>query len=163
MADTIYTRTLARAAEIHGSTQALAGFLRVPENTLLRWMSGRAQMPLQAFLKLIEVLSESERKGSSAAALPAVQGEPVTFKMGENVAHCARCDGSEFTAVDGRLDFISQLACRTCGERVVHGNLIAQLATDAIQQSRAMTAARGRRQTQLLKTSPKLHALKKTH
>src|SRR5260221_12617518 len=90
MADTIYTRKFARAAEIHGSTQALAGFLRVPENTLLRWMSGRAQMPLQAFLKLIEVLSESERKGSSAAALPAVQVQPVTLKMGENVAHCAR-------------------------------------------------------------------------
>jgi len=163
MADTIYTKTLARAAEMHGSTQALASFLHVPENTLLRWMSGRAQMPLQAFLKLIEVLSQSERNGGGAAALPgAAQGEPVTFKMGENVAHCARCDGIEFVAADGRLDFISELACRACGERVVHGNLIAQLAKDAIQQSRAMTAARGRRQAQLLKASPRLRVVKKT-
>src|SRR3954464_366803 len=165
MADTIYTQTLARAAEIHGSTQALASFLHVPENTLLRWMSGRAQMPLQAFLKLVEVLSESERKGNGPAALRAAEGEPLTFKMGENVAHCARCEGTEFSVVTpgGRLDFISELTCRACGERVVHGNLISQLATDAVRHSRAMTAARSRRRAELLKASPKLRLLKTTY
>ena len=60
MADTIHTRALARAAETEGSTQALAGVLHVPENTLLRWMSGRAQMPLRAFLRLVEVLSQHD-------------------------------------------------------------------------------------------------------
>ena len=163
MADTIYTRTLARASEMHGSTQALASFLHVPENTLLRWMSGRAQMPLQAFLKLIEAISLSERNGGAHLAPPIAQGEPLSFKMGDNVAHCARCDGTEFIAAEGQLNFISQLACRACGERVVHGNLVAQLAKDAIQQSRAMTVARTRRQAELVKASPKLRALKKTH
>jgi len=33
-----------------------------------------------------------------------------------------------------------------CGERVIHGNLIGQLATEAVNQSRAYTAARTRRQ-----------------
>ncbi len=164
MADTIYTQALARAAEFHGSTQALASFLHVPENTLVRWMSGRAQMPLQAFLKLIEVLSQSERNGAAHPALrETAGGEPLTFKMGELAARCARCDGTEFVAADGGLNFISELACCACGERVVHGNLIAQLAKDAIHQSRAMTAARGRRQAELLKANPKLRALKKTH
>jgi DNA-directed RNA polymerase subunit RPC12/RpoP len=166
MAETIYTQTLAKAAEIHGgSTQALASFLHVPENTLLRWMSGRAQMPLQAFLKLIEVLTQSERNGAAHLALrETARGEPLTFKMGEVVAHCARCDGSEFAALasNDEIKFTSELACRDCGERVVHGNLICQLAKDAVQHSRAKTAARSRRQVALLKASPKLRALKKT-
>ena len=164
MADTIFTRTLVRASEMHGSTQALASFLHVPENTLLRWMSGRAQMPLQAFLKLIEAISLDERKGADHQAPPAPTGEPMTFKIGDNVAHCARCEGTEFVVTEpqGRLNFISELACRACGARVVHGDLIAQLAKDAIQQSRAMTAARSRRHAELLKASPKLRALKKT-
>jgi len=164
MADTIYTRTLARASAMHGSTQALASFLHVPENTLLRWMSGRAQMPLQAFLKLIEAISVNERNGAEHHVPSAPTSEPLTFKIGDNVAHCARCDGTEFvlTQPQGRLNFISELACRACGERVVHGNLIAQLAKDAVQQSRAMTAARGRRQADLAKASAKLRAPKKT-
>src|SRR5437899_4363565 len=53
----IYTQTLARAAEAHRSTQALASLLHVPESTLLRRMSGRAQMPVQAFLELIRLLT----------------------------------------------------------------------------------------------------------
>lgn len=163
MAQTIYTQALGKAAEMHGSTQALASFLRVPENTLLRWMSGRAQMPLQAFLKLIEALAQHERSGAINTVLQeTAKGEPLTFKMAELVAHCARCDGTEFLAVspDTGVRFTSTLACRACGERIVHGNLIAQLAKDAVYQSRAMTAARSRRQAELLKTSPKLRAMR---
>lgn len=61
MAETIYTQTLAKAAKFHGGTQSLANFLHVPEATLLRWMSGRAQMPQQAFLKLVEAIAQHER------------------------------------------------------------------------------------------------------
>ena len=136
MADTIYTKTLARAAEIHGSTQSLASFLRVPENTLLRWMSGRAQMPLQAFLKLVETIAQHERAGSSAARGEKINGNPLTFKMGPLVARCRRCDGTQFALADPdtELKLTSPLACVACGELVVHGSLISELAKHAVQR-----------------------------
>ena len=155
MADTIHTRALARAAETEGSTQALAGVLHVPENTLMRWMSGRAQMPLRAFLRLVELLSQHEKKNGGGGA-SASAGEPqgngkLTFAMGELYARCARCDGTDFLpAVAGTpLRMTTELACVSCGERVVHGDLISQLARDAIQQSRAMTVARTKRQARI--------------
>ena len=162
MADTIYTRTLARAAQTQGSTQSLASLLHVPENTLLRWMSGRAQMPLQAFLKLIEVLAQHEKNGADTTIQESMKGEPITLKIGDLVAHCARCDGTEFipTGENGRVRFTSELACRGCGEDVIYGNLVAQLAKDAVMHSRTMTAQRARRQAALLKSSPNLRALK---
>jgi len=163
MADTIYTRALARAAEIQGSTQALASLLRVPENTLLRWMCGRAQMPLQAFLNLIQLLVQHELSGRGEPRLQEVaSGEKLTFRMGELIGHCARCDGTDFelAAPGTALKFTSVLACAACGERIKHGDLIAQLAKDAVYHSRAMTAARARRQSELLVKSPKLRALK---
>lgn len=160
MADTIYTRALARAAEAQGSTQALASLLRVPENTLMRWMSGRAQMPLQAFLKLLELLAQYESKGGDGSLQDTA--ETLRFNMGDLLARCPRCDGTEFAplATDARIRVTSHLACRACGEQVVHGNLIAQLAKDAVHRSRAMTVARTRRQSELLKRSPKLRALR---
>jgi hypothetical protein len=168
VAQTIYTETLAKAAEIHGSTQALASFLRVPEATLLRWMSGRAQMPLQAFLKLIEALSHSERSGAARTAdsvqqevVP--QTEPLTFRIGNQLARCARCDSTQFkpAAAGSPLRMTSELACVSCGERVVRGNLIAQFAKDTMLHSRTLTAQRTRRQAAIPKSSPKLRALQK--
>lgn len=163
MADTLYTRALARAAEIQGSTQSLASLLHVPENTLLRWMAGRAQMPLQAFLKLIELISEDERKHAMAPVKNgAAAADKLGFKIGELPAHCARCDGTEFVQAEpGQpLRYIHKLLCASCGEAVVHGNLIAQLAKDSVHQSKAMTVARQRRQADMLRKSPKLRALR---
>jgi hypothetical protein len=145
MADTLFTQALAKAAEAQGSTQALASLLRVPENTLLRWMSGRAQMPLQAFLKLLELVAQHEIK-QPAQSGGAINGEKLRFRIGQLEAHCARCDGHDFKAADPSLPlrYTSALHCCACGERIVHGNLIAQLAKDAVYHSRAMTAARGK-------------------
>ena len=162
MADTLYTRALVRAAEIQGSTEALASLLRVPENTLLRWMAGRAQMPLQAFLKTIELIAADERKQSPASHAGESPVEKLRFKIGELEAHCERCDGHEFVQIDPSLPlrYINELACCACGHRVTHGNLIAQLAKDAVYHTRTLTAARLRRQTQLLNKSPKLRLLR---
>ena len=148
MADTLYTRGLIRAAEIQGSTQALASLLHVPENTLLRWMAGRAQMPLQAFLKVIQIISDDERKNAPAANAPAAGGEKLRFRLAAMEAHCARCDGADFIQVDPSqpLRYINELVCCGCGEQVVHGNLIARLAKDAVHYSKAMTVARQKRQ-----------------
>ena len=151
--DSLYTQTLARAAQAEGGIAPLAALLRVPEKTLERWMSGRAQTPVRAFLKALERLSAHEENGVVPA--PAVNGEPLSFMMGELQARCARCDGTQFAPAEPHapLKLTSALVCRSCGEKVVHGNLIAQLAQDAVQHTHAMTAARQRRQSTVLKSA----------
>lgn len=162
MADTLFTRALVRAAEIQGSTQALASLLRVPENTLLRWMAGRAQMPVQAFLRVISLITEDERKQTgSTVPNAAATAEKLRFRIGELDAHCARCEGMEFVQAEpGQpLRYINVLHCAACGERVVHGDLIARLAKDAVYHSKALTVQRQKRQAELLSKSPRLQAL----
>ena len=147
MAETIYTQTLAKAAEFHGSTQSLANFLHVPEATLLRWMSGRAQMPLQAFLKLVEAIVQHERTGGGLATAEDSAGKPRTFKIGELLARCAGCDSTEFVAASSESPtrLTAGLACRACGEQVIHGDLISRLAREAVQRSRALAPTRQKR------------------
>jgi hypothetical protein len=154
MKDSLYTQTLARAAEAEGGTAALASVLHVPEGTLERWMSGRAQTPLRAFLKALERLTAHEAAG--VAPTRVTNGEPLTFQMGKLLARCGRCDGTEFLPADpaAPLKLTSVLVCRACGERVIHGNLIAQLAQDAVLNSHAMTVARTRCRA-ALKSFPK--------
>jgi len=161
LADTLYTRALARAAEIQGSTQALACILHVPENTLLRWMAGRAQMPLQAFLKTIELIAADERKQTPVPRADAATGK-LRFKIGDLEANCERCDSHEFVQTDPSmpLRYIDELACAACGRRITHGDLIAQLAKDAVSHSKALTAARRRRQAEALRYGPKLRMLR---
>ena len=144
---TIYRQTLARAAQAEGGTAALASLLHVPENTLERWMSGRAQTPLRAFLKVLERLTVHETSGAVVPP-PVKDGEPLTFCIGQLFARCSRCDSTEFAPAepDEPLSLVSALACRACGEKVIHGDLIARLAQDAVQYAHAMTAARTRRQ-----------------
>lgn len=151
MHDKIITLILRRAADAEGSTQALASRLNAPEPTLLRWMDGRAQTPLRAFLAVLEFLMQLERKaanGAADAAAPAADGaqpDKLVFPLGPLLARCARCDGTEFRLVNaGTLRLTSPLACTGCGASVIHGNLLAQLAKDAVHQSRAV-AARTRR------------------
>ena len=160
MKETLYTQTLARAAEAEGGTAALAGVLHVPEKTLERWMSGRAQTPLRAFLKALERLTAHEASGV-ATPRPPVNGEALVFRMGDLLARCARCDGTEFLPADPQapVRLTVALACGSCGHKVIHGNLIAQLAHDAVQQAHAMTAQRERRQGALRAASRKKPAV----
>jgi DNA-directed RNA polymerase subunit RPC12/RpoP len=146
MKETIYTQTLRSAAAAEGGTAALASTLHVPEKTLERWMNGRAQTPLRAFLKALECVKLREQ---SAAAPPAEahNGEPLTLSSGNLVARCARCDGTEFLPVDPekRPRYIDEVVCRGCGHKVVLGNIIARLAQDAVHHAHTLTAARERR------------------
>ncbi len=156
MKETLYTQTLSRAADAEGGTAALASVLHVPERTLERWMSGRAQTPLRAFLKALERLTTHEASGV-APPRPAANGDVLGFRMGNLLACCSRCDSTEFLSANPQapLRLTAELICRTCGEKVVHGNLIAQLAQDAVQHAHAMTAARQRRQGALSSQSRK--------
>ncbi|MFN2643542.1 MAG: hypothetical protein ABR570_00995 [Burkholderiales bacterium] len=145
MSDTLYTHVLRRAAEAEGGSAALASALHVPHGTLERWLSGRAQTPVRAFLRALELLSSHEKSGVSTP--PAVNGQPLTFRMGQLLARCSRCDGTEFGPADPQapLKLTSALACRACGEQMIHGNVIAQLAQDAVLHAHAMTTRRTRR------------------
>ena len=145
MADTIFTRALAQAATVQGSDQALAYQLHVPESTLLRWMSGRAQMPLRAFHRVIELLVEHE---TSPSAQPQTQAavpvDKLGFNIGDLLARCARCGGTRFApAMPGAaLKMTSALLCCSCTFSVTHGALLAELASEAVRQPRAMTTFR---------------------
>ena len=52
------------------------------------------------------------------------------------------------------LRYINELACTSCGERVVHGDLIVRLAKDAVHYSKAMTVARQKQLARASKISP---------
>jgi len=60
--ETIYTMTLARAAQLVGGRAKLADLLCVSQSTLGRWMSGRSQMPIGVFLSLVELTRKAERQ-----------------------------------------------------------------------------------------------------
>lgn len=146
MRDTIYTRALQQAVEAQGGTQALASLLHVPENTLLRWISGRAQTPLQAFYRVIDLLVEHEKRSGEPGAAPG-EGAPapqaLKFALGGLAARCARCDGTEFALLSPAttLLYTSELRCRACNTPVTHGALIAELARTAVQQAHRKAAA----------------------
>ena len=148
MQDRTVALILQQAAKAEGSTQALASRLHAPEATLLRWMDGRAQAPLRALLAVLEFLMELERKTEQPASPAASEpGQPdrLVFPLGPLLARCTRCDGTEFRLTGaGGLRLTSRLACTGCGLETIHGNLLAQLAKDAVQQSRAV-AVRTRR------------------
>jgi hypothetical protein len=139
MADTIFTRALAQAIRLHGSSQALAGVLRVPESTLLRWVSGRAQMPLRAFHRVIELLTEHEQStDATPAPAAAVREANLSFNIGEMLARCARCGGTQFAprSPAAPLQMTSVLHCSSCHYGVAHGALLADLAARAVRHSR---------------------------
>lgn len=140
MQDKIVTLVLQQAAQAEGSTQALATRLNAPEPTLIRWMTGRAQTPLRAFLAVIDFLMRAELKGAEPAP-PAADAAPetLTFPLGPLLGRCPRCDSTEFRLLGGGgLRLTSALACSACGAEIVHGKLLAQLARDAVQHSRAV-------------------------
>ena len=130
LADTIYTRVLTQAVEILGSVQALAFELRVPEKTLLRWMSGRAQMPLLAFHRMIDALAEYERNTASALAPAQPMAEKLGFTFGEAAAACPRCANTQFLSpvVRDKLRMTTILACASCNTSLPYGEIVATLA-----------------------------------
>ena len=144
MQDNMYTRALRSAAEVEGDTLALAERLHVPQNTLSLWMSGRSQMPVRAFRAVLEYLMAHEAKGGSYGLVcTPTQYAPdkLTLELGALNAHCTSCDCKDFKLAtpDEPLRLTSRLLCVGCGSETLHGNLIAQLADDMVQHSRAMT------------------------
>lgn len=113
MSENVYSKVLRQLVAKEGaSTQAVASLLNVPEKTLERWMLGRCQMPLRAFLRALDlVVQHEEREGALSSFPPAA--EPLMFHAGP---------------VAAPPTYRSMLACLGCGAEVVHGDLITALA-----------------------------------
>lgn len=133
---TIYTRALAQALEIVGSTEGLTDLLHVPETTLLRWASGRAQTPLRAFLRILALLREHD--GAMPATAPSRAVERMVFSTGDVCAQCPRCGGTEFLSVvpQHALRVLSTLQCVSCKHVATYGDVIAVLATLSVKHQR---------------------------
>lgn len=141
MAENVYTKVLQQAAHLEGSTQGLAARLRVPENTLLRWMSGRAQMPLQAFLNAMAYVSAREHELAVHAG--EATDEKLSFNVGPMLARCTTCGTTEFRRADPTqsLHYARNLACRSCGTEVNYGQLVVELAKEVSVNARSRLAA----------------------
>lgn len=155
VSENVYSKVLAQLVAGEGSsTQAVASLLNVPEKTLERWMLGRSQMPLRAFLRALElVVQHEERDGTLVASPP--QAEPLRFHAGPVAATCAKCGHDRFRRVDPttRPTYGSTLACLGCGAEVVHGDLIAALAREVSRRAGTYVArARARRQSAKART-----------
>jgi hypothetical protein len=136
-----------RAIELEGSSHALAEMLHAPEPTLRRWTNGRAQPPLKAFLAALEFVMAQEREALQRVKEQDGAGDDsqrkLVFHIGPCTARCSRCDGTQFVQIEPtKLRFTSMLSCVVCGTKVIHGNLIADVAKDAVQHARASLAAR---------------------
>lgn len=57
---TLYARTLKRAAEVVGGTEALAVQLKVVPSHLAQWMDGAEPTPPEIFLKAVDLISEHD-------------------------------------------------------------------------------------------------------
>jgi hypothetical protein len=55
---TLYARTLKRAAEIAGGTEALAVRLKIVPSHLTLWILGAEPTPPEIFLKAVDLISE---------------------------------------------------------------------------------------------------------
>ena len=152
MGDNVYTRLLARAVEIEGSIQALAHRAHAPEATLLRWISGRAQMPFKAYEMLLQFVQQAESQAplamsKSGPASASTNPERLTFPLGKLLGRCARCDGTEFRRYDANapLKMTSVLECCACFAQVIHGALLVELGKDAMASGRANAVYRAKR------------------
>lgn len=149
MSENVYARVLAQLVAKESSTQAVASLLHVPEKTLERWMLGRSQMPLRAFLRALDlVVQHEERDGALPSTQPAP--EPLTFRAGPVAATCAKCGHEHFRRADpaARPTYRSRLACFGCGTEVVHGDLITALAKEVARRAGSYVA-RARARTPL--------------
>jgi hypothetical protein len=152
MATTPFTEALARAAQLHESTQALANELRVPEKTLLRWMSGRAHIPVRALHHLISLLvAHEQRTGPVAEDGLATR---VTISLGEVLVRCPRCGAVDFNAPGSQLRMTSVLVCASCQAPATHAELLAVLASSFMSHGRARASRPKRASLPLPATRP---------
>lgn len=72
MASSVYSRTLQKAAELHGGGKKLARILRVPMKDLEMWIADEAKPPLNVFLRVVDLIIDESGSAPDAAE----PGEP---------------------------------------------------------------------------------------
>lgn len=79
----VYTRALARAADILGGKDKLRAKLHVPMFSLEEWLDGRSQPPPDVFLKTVDILSTPTSAPATAETLRtrAPLGAPARQKL----------------------------------------------------------------------------------
>jgi len=155
VSENVYSKVLAQlVAREEGGTLAVAHLLNVPEKTLERWMLGRSQMPLRAFLRALDlVVQHEERDGHRQTSSPAP--EPLVFHAGPVTATCAKCGHERFRRADptARPSYRSMLVCLGCATAISHADLIAALAKEVSRRAGTYVArARARRQSSKART-----------
>jgi hypothetical protein len=141
VAENVYARVLAQLVQAEGSAQAVARRLRAPEKTMERWLQGRAQMPLRAFLEALKLVVDHEvRDGPLCGAQHAP--ERLTFKAGPVVAECPKCRSTQFRRADADapLTYRSRLACLRCEGEIVHGDLVVALTREVARRAGSYVA-----------------------
>jgi hypothetical protein len=137
VSENVYSKVLAQlVAREEGGTQAVAHLLNVPDKTLERWMLGRSQMPLRAFLRALDlVVQHEERDGTTPLGAPAP--EPLVFHAGPVIATCAKCGHERFRRADpkARPSYRNMLTCLGCATEIAHGDLIARLAKEVARRA----------------------------
>ena len=76
---TVYTRTLARAAELAGGIEPLARFLGSTPHDLSRWATGESNPPMPIFLAMVDVLAANALTPQALDNLPAARARRSTL------------------------------------------------------------------------------------
>ena len=76
---TVYTRTLARAAELAGGIEPLAHFLGSSPQEMSRWASGDSNPPMPIFLAMVDVLAANALTPHALDNLPAARARRSNF------------------------------------------------------------------------------------
>lgn len=71
--ESVYTRTLARAAEIAGDYDALASFLGSTHAEMRLWITGESNPPMPIFLAMVDVLAANALTPKALENLPAAR------------------------------------------------------------------------------------------
>jgi hypothetical protein len=73
MRDRIHMRAVQRAAEIFDGTGALASYLNVPPLLVTAWVQGASEVPASAFLKIVEIIVDSDTRRGGMIPLNLVE------------------------------------------------------------------------------------------
>ena len=123
-------RTLRRAAEILGGIDQLRIYLRASRRQLAAWMQGGEKLPLDLFLKIVDLILEH-----GSPSIPGTQ----RIRVGPHTARCHACDGIDFKLLDpsAPVTNMSVLVCIHCKQQATRGSLVVAAADEGAKRSAA--------------------------
>lgn len=133
-----------------GGIDELRAYLRVPRPQLVLWMQGAEKLPLDMFLKVVDLVLEQP-------APPEGVSGTRRIRVGPNTARCPKCDGIDFVprAPGAPITNVSILVCFHCGQETPRGNLAVAAADEGTKRSAAALNRLQRGREPDKKTDPK--------